>query len=735
MGNCLLIFSAYNECRMIGFHFAQDITNSLIRLSPSPYDGSAGSRIDELPGIKTFSAHVDEILHHQDLAHENLAIVYFNIDNFHTYNRRYGYEKGDAFLSLLAQSIANAFPDCPLYRVYVDHFLVLASKSDVEPGVTNVKMDFDSWNSEEAIELSSGIYLVDGVSLHPLEWLDRAKQASESLRDNPGTFFRYYNKNEETERDVYILSRFKTALSCGDVTVAYQPIARTGTRKLCSVEALARWNDSRFGSISPGTFIPILESFQLIGALDQFVVQRVCYDLRKRMDNGLPVVPVSMNFSYEDFLLFDVAGCMDAAVQKYRLDKYLLKAEITESMLKKDPVLMQEKICELHDHGYEVWMDDFGSGCSSLNVLHDFSFDEIKIDMKFLEKFDEKSKIIVANVVHMAKKLGMKTLAEGVETQEQVQFLLGIGCEKIQGYLLGRAEAINEDGSSSHDHRFSFENKTDAKYADEIGRVNLLDGNPVDCSPTVGQQNFPLAIYELRDNRFQTLFFNKAYSEVISGFHKSVLADDEEMNDCRWIGGRKILSCMQEMKVGQIRTVDYLDNGKFACIELRKLSEDKTKDRSAYVATIKNISDDSALQRQKNRDIYAKAFYCIHEFVAFLELKTDSMEVVFDNGHFHPNPQEKASEFFRRLMENMVHPLDQKRFSSYEKLTELPNKIEETRQGFLSGYFRIKNPCGGYTWKLFLAMDGSVGANRVMISVRDADYAMQPMLNEKYGKE
>lgn len=192
---------------------------------------------------------------------------------------------------------------------------------------------------------------------------------------------------------------------------------------------------------------------------------------------------------------------------------------------------------------------------------------------------------------------------------------------------------------------------------------------------------------------------------------------------------------MQEMKVGQIRTVDYLDNGKFACIELRKLSEDKTKDRSAYVATIKNLSDDSALQRQKNRDIYAKAFYCIHEFVAFLELKTDSMEVVFDNGHFHPNPQEKASEFFRRLMENMIHPLDQKRFSSYEKLTELPNKIEETRQGFLSGYFRIKNPCGGYTWKLFLAMDGSVGANRVMISVRDADYAMQPMLNEKYGKE
>ena len=97
MGNCLLIFSAYNECRMIGFHFAQDITNSLIRLSPSPYDGSAGSRIDELPGTKTFSAHVDEILHHQDLAQENLAIVYFNIDNFHTITDDMDMKKGMHF--------------------------------------------------------------------------------------------------------------------------------------------------------------------------------------------------------------------------------------------------------------------------------------------------------------------------------------------------------------------------------------------------------------------------------------------------------------------------------------------------------------------------------------------------------------------------------------------------------------------------------------------------------------
>lgn len=721
---------------MIGVHFAKDIMNSLVRLSSSSCGGLPGSRMDELPGIKAFSTQAREFLKSQDFNHENLAIVYFNVDNFHSYNKRYGYEKGDAFLSLLAQSISNAFPDCLIYRVYVDHFVVLAFKNDVESGIVNVKMDFDSWNNEEAVELSSGIYLVDGSSMHPLEWLDHAKLASETLRDVPDAFFRYYkNLPIETECGSYILSRFKTALSCGDITVAYQPVARTGTRKLCSVEALARWNDSRLGSISPGTFIPILEAYRLIGALDQFVVQRVCRDLRKRMDNGLPVVPVSMNFSYEDFSLFDVTGCMDAAVQQYHLNKRLLVAEITESMLKKGPQLMKEKICQLHDHGYEVWMDDFGSGYSSLNVLHDFPFDEIKIDMKFLENFDTKSKIIVANVVHMAKKLGMKTLAEGVETQEQMQFLLDIGCEKAQGYLLGHAEPLEEDGSSSHKSRFSFESETDAQYADAIGRVNVLDANPVNPCSVAGQQSLPLAFYELRDNRFQTLFFNKAYSDVISEFHKSVLVDDEEMNNCRWIGGRRILACMQEMKVGQVRTVDYLDNGKFACMELRKLSEDKTKNRSAYVASIKNISDDQELQRQKNRDVYAKTFYSIHEFAAFLDCKTDTLEVVFDNGNFHPKTKEKASEFSRRLMEEMIHPLDQKRFAFYRVLADLPAKIEETRQGFLSGYFRVKNPCGGYTWKLFIVMDGTGKVSRVMLAVRDADYSMQPILNEKYGKE
>ena len=712
---------------------------SLIRKSPSSCDGYFGSLIDDMPGIKEFSLRIRELLKSQDLSQASLAIVYFNIDNFHTYNSRHGYQKGDSFLSLLAQSITNSFPGCLVSHVYVDHFAVFAYAHDVGPGITDVKMDFDSWNEEEAIGLSAGVYLIDDLSTHPLEWLDHAKLASESLHENPDSFFCYYNKNKDlpnkTERHSYILSRFKDALSCGDIAIAYQPIVRTGTQKLCSVEALKRWNDARFGSISPGDFIPLLESFRLIGALDQFVIQRSCADLRKRIDHGLPVVPVAINFSYEDFWLFDVVGCMDAATRRYRLDKRLLKAEITESILKKDPEAMKEKMRQLHDHGYEVCMDDFGSGYSSLNVLSDYSFDEIKIDMKFLEKFDEKSKIIVADVVHMAKKLGMKTLAEGVETTEQMQFLLDIGCEKAQGYLLGKAEMLDENAYSIYDRGFSFESETDAAYADEIGRVNMLDANPITPSYSSAYQSLPLAIYELKDQRFRTLFFNKAYADAMSSFRKSVLTDDEEMNDCRWVGGRRILTCMQEMKIGQVRTVDYLDNGKFASIEMRKLSEDKTQNRTAYIATIKNISDDKDRKKQQDRDAYAKLFYCIHEFVAFLCLDTDAMEILFDNGNFHPAPQEKASAFFSRLNEEMIHPLDQKRFGSYKNMAELPDKIEETRQGFLSGYFRVKNPCGGYTWKLFLAMDEMTRSNRVMVAVRDADYLMQPTLNEKYGIE
>ena len=161
------------------------------------------------------------------------------------------------------------------------------------------------------------------------------------------------------------------------------------------------------------------------------MVEKVCQCIRERITAKLPVVPVSVNFSRIDFVMCDMLQVVESAVEKYDIPRDYLHIEITESMIASDEDLMERVLESFKKAGYEIWMDDFGSGYSSLTVLKDFRFDMLKMDMRFLKPFTEKSKSIMRSTVTMAKEIGMKTLAEGVETKEQLDFLRDIGCGMI----------------------------------------------------------------------------------------------------------------------------------------------------------------------------------------------------------------------------------------------------------------------------------------------------------------
>ena len=158
------------------------------------------------------------------------------------------------------------------------------------------------------------------------------------------------------------------------------------------------------------------------------------------MDEGLPVLPTSLNFSRLDFELMDAVGEIEALVAKYDIPRDYLHVEITESALSKDVKGLQEAMASLHGKGYALWLDDFGSGYSSMNVLKDFRFDLVKIDMEFLKNFsgNEKAHEVIRGVIKLAEKLDMMTLTEGVETQEAVDFLRESGCGRLQGFLFGK---------------------------------------------------------------------------------------------------------------------------------------------------------------------------------------------------------------------------------------------------------------------------------------------------------
>ena len=245
---------------------------------------------------------------------------------------------------------------------------------------------------------------------------------------------------------LYIVMHIDSAIEIGDILVYYQPVVSTKSGKICGLEALARWLDPTYGLLPPGAFIEVLEEYRQIHKLDRYIVERVCRDYRAAAEHSLPFAPVSLNFSRLDFELCDIVGHLTDMTARFRVPHHFLDIEITESALSDEKSFLPGAIQTLRAKGYHVWLDDFGSGYSSLNVLKDYQFDVLKIDMKFLSGFDsnEKTMPILNNIIALTKQLKMISLTEGVETQEQFRFLQSIGCDRAQGYLFGKPQPLEE---------------------------------------------------------------------------------------------------------------------------------------------------------------------------------------------------------------------------------------------------------------------------------------------------
>ena len=249
-----------------------------------------------------------------------------------------------------------------------------------------------------------------------------------------------------------------------------------------------------------------------------FIFDTVCREIRNDIDYGMAVVPVSVNLSRLDFELCDIKAEIDKCRKKYNIPQMLLNIEITESAIAAGESFLGDQINNFRNSGYQVWMDDFGSGYSSLNNLKIYDFDVLKIDMNFLRSFEtnKKSKVILAKIVDMAKELGMHTLAEGVETQEQYEFLKNIGCEKLQGYLFGKPKPAEE---FVRPDEFTFDNCEDIRYKTyyrRIGDINLLGNTPLMEKNMEVFNNLPIAILEINRDTITALYANEAYKMYLS---------------------------------------------------------------------------------------------------------------------------------------------------------------------------------------------------------------------------
>ncbi|MBQ7559841.1 MAG: EAL domain-containing protein [Synergistaceae bacterium] len=373
--------------------------------------------------------------------------VYFNIRNFHTYNETYGFTGGDRMLKSIARILQETFPFGLVSRFGEDHFAVITVQEDLIDRINRMSIRVNNIRRGVVVEIKAGIYTIKDKSLDISVICDCAKLACDNIKHDYGTVARFYDgkMDEQAHLQEYIVSTFQQAIDEERIKVYLQPVIDVKTGKTASAEALTRWEDPKYGQFSPLNYIFVLEEQHLIHRLDSYVINKVCEELKRQKDNGREVVPVSLNLSRLDFELTDVVKVIEDAVERNGISHDMLRFELTESLIAVDMDAMKHEADRLRAHGFNVWMDAFGAGYSSLKVLKDFSLDGLKIDMDMIKSVDNKrANIIISAVIEMAKKLGIPALSKGVETREQLDFLKSVGCDLAQGFLFGRPEPIQQ---------------------------------------------------------------------------------------------------------------------------------------------------------------------------------------------------------------------------------------------------------------------------------------------------
>ncbi len=427
-----------------------DLRDKLTELSgqkaPEPEEQTA----DELTGLcnmRHFRANAPAKIAEFLGQGKNPHCIYFNIRNFHTYNETYGFSGGDRMLRSIARIIQEAFPFGLSARFGDDHFVVITAQEDLTEKIHRMGVRVNNIRRGVIVELKAGIYAIKDSKLDISVVCDCARMACDSIKREYGTTIQYYDgkMDENFQLQEHILASFTDALENGRLKVYLQPVVDVETGRIASYEALTRWEDPQYGRLSPANFLYVLEEQHLIHRLDGFVIEKVCEELKRRKDSGEEIVPVSLNLSRLDFELTDIVRVIEDAVSRNGIHQDMLRFELTESLIAVDMDAMKVEADRLRHHGFKVWMDAFGAGYSSLKVLKDFTLDGLKIDMDMIKSInDERSHIIIAAVIEMARKLGIPALSKGVETREQLKFLKEAGCDLAQGYLFGRPAPIKE---------------------------------------------------------------------------------------------------------------------------------------------------------------------------------------------------------------------------------------------------------------------------------------------------
>ena len=432
--------------RLLGFGFQFEDRTEVVKQYQEDKYKATHDLVTGLLNRDAFEVQVKKILAESD---DSFYMLCSNIKDFKLINELCGSEVGDALLMAQADMIRRDRSENSVSaRMYADRFCTLLPKKDfdAESFEKNMAAVMDRVLSIPLkTQFYFGVYEITDKREPVWTMCDKAMMAIDVIRGSYEQSISYYKDDlfERIVREKEIIGEFDKAIDNHEFHMFLQPqIANDGT--LVGAEALVRWIHPGKGMISPAHFIPVLEKSGLIHKLDLYMWERAAQQLEKWKKEGRGNLFISVNISTRDFYLIDIHEAFRALSEKYDFDIKNLKLEITESALMKDVRKIMKNMDELHALGYDIEIDDFGSGYSSLGMLKDIHADILKIDMIFLQETEntERSSTILKNVISMSKELGMPVVTEGVETKEHVDFLRSVGCDIFQGFYFAQPMSV-----------------------------------------------------------------------------------------------------------------------------------------------------------------------------------------------------------------------------------------------------------------------------------------------------
>jgi diguanylate cyclase (GGDEF)-like protein len=386
-----------------------------------------------------------------------VAVMFLNLDRFKIVNDSFGHETGDRILRIVAARLRETLRDSDtVARLGADTFIVVIPNLPHAHFVTKVAEKMTQALSKATIiddqeivlTASTGISVFPGDADTADDLIQRADVAMQQAKEQGGDAFRFFQSDLHSEAISRLSMAFelRRAVENGDFELYYQPQMDLFENKVVGVEALIRWHHPDFGQVPPDVFVPLAEEIGVMVPMGDWVLETACRQRREWFDQGLPAFRVAVNLSAHQFSNDGLLAHVENSLKQHYLNPEFLEVELTESSVMRDPEATRRALLELSGAGVRVAIDDFGTGYSSLSYLKRFPLDVLKIDRSFVNEIttDSYGAAIARTIITLADNLNLHSVAEGIETTEQLDFLRANGCGIGQGYLIARPMPANE---------------------------------------------------------------------------------------------------------------------------------------------------------------------------------------------------------------------------------------------------------------------------------------------------